>query len=149
MNEKQLLGYLLLVLRNAGYKRAIDALIEDAAERGFTVTELEDDGTQDGYFSVDYTLDDDGVIRGHRLTDEESRDAMLPELPIWTDIGLLDPIETEPAPMDPELEAQILKATEAIYDRLGIVRSGPDILSHDELKRIVEESEKDGRETYT
>lgn len=137
MNEKQLLGYLLLVLRNAGYKRAIDALIEDAAERGFTVTKVKDDVGPDGYVSVDYTLDD-GVIRGHRLTDQESRDAMFPEVPIWTDIGLFDPIETEPAPMNPELEAQIMKATEAIYDRLGI-RDYPDILSRDELKRIVEE----------
>lgn len=110
MNEKQLLGYLLLVLRNAGYKRAIDALIEDAAEHGFTVTKLEDDGIPDGYFSVDYTLDGDGVIRGRRMTDAESR--------------------------------------EAIYDRLGIVRSGSDILSRDELRKIVEECEH-GRETDT
>lgn len=86
-------------------------------------------------------LGDDGVIRGHRLTDQEYRDAMFPETPIWTDIGLLDPIETDPAPMDPELEEQMLRATEAIYDRLGI-RDYPDILSRDELKRIVEESEK-------
>lgn len=74
-------------------------------------------------------LSREGVIRGCSMTDAESRDAMFPELPIWTDIGLLDPIETEtePAPMDPELEEQMLRATEAIYDRLGIVRSGPDI----------------------
>lgn len=40
----------------------------------------------------------EGVIRGCRMTDAESRAAMFPEDPIWTDIGLLDPIETEPAP---------------------------------------------------
>lgn len=41
----------------------------------------------------------EGVIRGRRMTDAESRDARFPELPIWTDIGLLNPIDTDTSPI--------------------------------------------------
>lgn len=85
-----------------------DAVLVALTEHGATENEVEV-----CRLIFDRYLGREGVVRGRRMTNAESRDAMFPELPIWTDIGLLDPIETEAPPMDPELEEQMLRATEA------------------------------------